>query len=108
MTVKDRVAIVTGGSRGIGEGIVRLFVEHGAKVAIWDLLDEGQAVADELSRQGADVIFQKINITDRAAVDYNEGQVFCSDDGRTVGCCDQCESQRYLSLLTGSCTYYES
>jgi len=94
MTVKDRVAIVTGGSRGIGEGIVRLFVEHGAKVAIWDLLDEGQAVADELSRQGADVIFQKINITDRAAV--------------AVGCCDQCESQRYLSLLTGSCTYYES
>jgi len=75
MTVKDRVAIVTGGSRGIGEGIVRLFVKNGAKVAIWDLLDEGQAVADELSSQGADVIFQKINITDRAAVDAGVQEV---------------------------------
>jgi len=75
MTVKDRVAIITGGSRGIGEGTVRLFVEQGAKVAIWDLLDEGQAVADELSSQGAEVIFQKINITDRAAVEAGVAEV---------------------------------
>jgi len=39
------------------------------------LLDEGQAVADELSSQGADVIFQKINITDRAAVDAGVQEV---------------------------------
>lgn len=44
-----KVAIVTGGARGMGEATVRLFVEHGAKVVIADLLDtEGQALAEEL------------------------------------------------------------
>jgi 3alpha(or 20beta)-hydroxysteroid dehydrogenase len=44
-----KVAIVTGGARGMGEATVRLFVEHGAKVVIGDVLDdEGNALAAEL------------------------------------------------------------
>lgn len=44
-----KVALVTGGARGIGEGIVRRFVAEGAKVMITDVLsDEGAALAAEL------------------------------------------------------------
>ncbi|MBK9432879.1 MAG: glucose 1-dehydrogenase [Sphingomonadales bacterium] len=46
-----KVAIVTGGARGIGEGIVRRCVSEGAQVMITDVLDaEGQALAEELGQ----------------------------------------------------------
>jgi len=35
--LKDRVAVVTGGATGIGKAIVDVFIESGAKVAVWDL-----------------------------------------------------------------------
>ena len=40
MRYQDKVVIVTGGSRGIGEGCVRVFVEAGAKVVFCSRADE--------------------------------------------------------------------
>lgn len=59
-----KVAIVTGGARGMGEATVRLFVEHGARVVIGDVLQEqGRALAAEL---GSSARFVPMDVT-RAA-----------------------------------------
>jgi 3alpha(or 20beta)-hydroxysteroid dehydrogenase len=59
-----KVAIVTGGARGMGEATVRLLVEEGASVLIGDVLDEpGQALADEL---GSSVIYQHLDVTQKS------------------------------------------
>jgi NAD(P)-dependent dehydrogenase (short-subunit alcohol dehydrogenase family) len=48
--LEGKIAIVTGGARGIGEATVLLFVQHGAKVVIADVEDAlGNALADSLA-----------------------------------------------------------
>lgn len=45
-----KIAVVTGGARGIGEATVRLFTRHGAKVVVADVEDTlGAALANSLS-----------------------------------------------------------
>lgn len=47
--VDDKVAIISGGARGMGAADARMLVAEGAKVVIGDILDEeGKTLADEL------------------------------------------------------------
>jgi 3-hydroxybutyrate dehydrogenase len=73
MKLKDKVCIVTGAARGIGEGIARRYVEQGARVAIADLnLDTAQETAAELAAMGPGTAMAvAMNVTDEQAV--NDG-----------------------------------
>ncbi|MBT2703407.1 beta-ketoacyl-ACP reductase [Chryseobacterium sp. ISL-80] len=65
-----RVAFVTGGSRGIGKGIVQLFAQEGAKVAFIDLNEEALAeTTNELREKGYEVYSKVANVTDAEQVE---------------------------------------
>jgi len=67
--LEGQIAIITGAARGIGEGVARVFAEAGATVVVWDVLEEGQAVADELVSDGYRSIFQKVDVTSKTSVE---------------------------------------
>jgi NAD(P)-dependent dehydrogenase (short-subunit alcohol dehydrogenase family) len=53
MRYADKVVVITGGSKGIGEGCVRVFVEAGAKVVFCARgREEGERLARELNAKG--------------------------------------------------------
>jgi NAD(P)-dependent dehydrogenase (short-subunit alcohol dehydrogenase family) len=64
------VAVVTGGTSGIGRGIADALASAGADVAIWGR-DEarGRAAQEELSRGGARVVAVGCDVSDAASVD---------------------------------------
>jgi 3-oxoacyl-[acyl-carrier protein] reductase len=67
--LENRVAVVTGGGRGIGEAIARKLAGEGAAIAVCDvMLENAQAVADSLSQGGVQSRAYAVNVTDAAQV----------------------------------------
>ena len=64
MRVAGKVALVSGGSRGLGEAQAKLLAAEGAKVAIGDLLeDEGKKVEAEINELGGEALFMRLDVT---------------------------------------------
>jgi 3-oxoacyl-[acyl-carrier protein] reductase len=70
MTARGRIALVTGGSRGIGAAISRALAEAGAAVAInyRERTDEAKKLAEDLRKAGVDIITVQADVSLAAAV----------------------------------------
>ncbi len=69
MRLKDKVAIVTGGARGIGKETVTVFAREGARLVVADFdATAGQELVRELQEAGAEAVFCQVDVTDRTQV----------------------------------------
>lgn len=67
MKLNGKVAIVTGGAKGIGEAIVRAYVAEGARVVIGDVdIEKGGALANEL---GPSAFAVELNVCKQESID---------------------------------------
>jgi len=68
MRLENKVALISGGARGMGAVEAKLFVQEGAKVVIGDVLDEdGKQTEAEINETGGECIFVHLDVTDETA-----------------------------------------
>ena len=64
MRLENKVALISGGARGMGAVEAKLFAREGAKVVIGDLLEtEGRQVEAEISEAGGECVFVHLDVT---------------------------------------------
>jgi NAD(P)-dependent dehydrogenase (short-subunit alcohol dehydrogenase family) len=79
MKLQDKVAVITGGSKGIGLGCARVFARHGAKVVLAARgQEDGKAAEKELTEAGHTALFVPADVSReedvRALVDATVGR----------------------------------
>ncbi|MBK8505028.1 MAG: 3-oxoacyl-ACP reductase FabG [Saprospiraceae bacterium] len=66
--LENRIAIITGGAKGIGKATARKFAEDGASIAIWDIdTGAGNKTVEELIQSGTKARFYQVDTTDLQA-----------------------------------------
>ncbi|MUG99132.1 glucose 1-dehydrogenase [Scytonema sp. UIC 10036] len=69
MKLKDKVAIVTGGSKGIGWGVSTVFSQEGAKVVIVARnVQDGEQTAEEIRQKGGKATFVQCDVSNEEDV----------------------------------------
>ena len=64
MRLAGKVALITGGARGMGAAEARIFAREGAKVVIADILvDEGRRVEARINETGGDAVFVRLDVS---------------------------------------------
>jgi len=64
MRLKDKIALITGGTSGIGEATALLFAKEGAKVAITGRNQErGAAVAEQIRKANGEAVFVRTDVS---------------------------------------------
>jgi cyclopentanol dehydrogenase len=67
MRLAGKVALISGGARGMGAAEARMFAHEGARVVIGDILEaEGRAVEAEITAKGGEAVFVRLDVTREA------------------------------------------
>ena len=65
MRLEGKVALISGGARGMGAAEAKMFAREGAKVVIGDVLEEeGRRTEAEINEAGGECIFVRLDVTD--------------------------------------------
>ena len=76
MRIKDKVAIVTGGGRGIGKSISMTLAREGADVVIFGrTLDVAEQTADEIRALGRKALAIQVNVAESSEVNHGVQKV---------------------------------
>ncbi|HIC28089.1 MAG TPA: SDR family NAD(P)-dependent oxidoreductase [Rhodospirillales bacterium] len=67
MRLENKVALISGGARGMGAAEARLFALEGAKVVIGDVLEEeGHQMEAQINESGRECLFVRLDVTSEA------------------------------------------
>ena len=68
MRLENKVALISGGARGIGADEARIFAAEGAKVVIGDVLEEdGRKTAAQINENGGECVFVRLDVANEAS-----------------------------------------
>jgi NAD(P)-dependent dehydrogenase (short-subunit alcohol dehydrogenase family) len=68
MILQDKVALVTGGTSGIGRATAIAYAQHQAKVVVGRRMDEGEETVRLIKEAGGEAIFVQADVTKEADV----------------------------------------
>ncbi len=70
MRLKNKIALITGGANGIGLATAERFAKEGAKIILWDVADKGNEVTEQFKKEGHEVTFRKVSVTNADEVQH--------------------------------------
>ncbi|OGO32734.1 MAG: hypothetical protein A2Z29_07960 [Chloroflexi bacterium RBG_16_56_11] len=111
MQLKNRVALVFGGARGMGRAIALRFAAEGCSSAIADVLDkEGEKTAADIKKAGKDAVYFHCDVTSSAGVKETVAKtiakfkkldimVYCAGIGKPPKLINDISEQEYDSVV---------